>query len=319
MRSPETSRRPVAERRRPRGWVYAVALVTSVLGVAEGAGRVLAQGAEPVLRIGFVRGLWTDVSETDALAAMQVLGTTLASALPRPPRIEVEVYASSEHLIADLRTKRVDLIGVRTEAYPSLRRADLAPGTFYVSHRDGKPTERYVLLVPEALQPQGLAGLRQQDLYLVGGLRTGLSQAWIDTELAASKLPPSDAHFARVTTVAKTSQAVLPVFFKKAGACVVSRTGFETVREMNPQVGRALVILAESPPLLPSVLILRQDYDGRVREDVARALLTLHASTQGRQVLDLFGIERLVPGTDAELIGVRDLLEPHHAAAAGQR
>ena len=55
-------------------------------------------------------------------------------------------------------------------------------------------------------------------------------------------------------------------------ACVVARTGFETMCEINPQIGKQLKVIASSPEVVPAVFCFRADYSPPFKEDLLAGL-----------------------------------------------
>jgi hypothetical protein len=72
---------------------------------------------------------------------------------------------------------------------------------------------------------------------------------WLDTQLLRQQLPPSHSFFRSVKLVENASQAVLPVFFRQADACLLPRWSYDTMVELNPQVKEQTTILVHSPLL----------------------------------------------------------------------
>ena len=50
------------------------------------------------------------------------------------------------------------------------------------------------------------------------------------------------------------------LFFRTVDACLVTESGFQTIVEMNPQVGRRLRVLASSPRIVPFVTCFHSDF-----------------------------------------------------------
>jgi phosphonate transport system substrate-binding protein len=116
---------------------------------------------------------------------------------------------------------------------------------------------------------------------------------WLDTLLLRQKLPIVARFFHTVKRVDKSSQAVLPVFFRQTDACLVPRWAFDTMVELNPQVGNDLKIFIVSPMLARGAFFMRKNLppQKRVLVDVA---LKLQNSTRIRQFMTLFHSENLV-------------------------
>jgi ABC-type phosphate/phosphonate transport system substrate-binding protein len=81
---------------------------------------------------------------------------------------------------------------------------------------------------------------------------------------------------------------VLPVFFRQADACVVTRRGFKTMSELNPQVSQRLKVLAASPGLVPTGFGFRPDYTDPLKNTIVAELARIKDSPAGAQVLTLF-------------------------------
>ncbi|MCL4813904.1 MAG: PhnD/SsuA/transferrin family substrate-binding protein [Vicinamibacteraceae bacterium] len=111
-----------------------------------------------------------------------------------------------------------------------------------------------------------------------------------------------------MTSVSKPARAVLPVFFGQQDACLTTQYGFELMVELNPQLGTGLTVVASSPPMVHSVVVFDRRFSPANRDKVVTSLLALHESPRGQQVLSLFGLDRLVEGTPADLATALELL-----------
>jgi phosphonate transport system substrate-binding protein len=96
-------------------------------------------------------------------------------------------------------------------------------------------------------------------------------------------------------------------------ACVVDRSSFEVVCEMNPQIGQQLRIMAESEPLLDTVVCLNpsRSLTAKQETDMNHVLQKLQESPQGKQILMIFGIHGFVPFEEKYIESTRNLLENH--------
>jgi phosphonate transport system substrate-binding protein len=170
----------------------------------------------------------------------------------------------------------------------------------------GKPGYNYGLLCRTGAD---LDSLRGRELLVASAHAPELPRLWLDRLLGDSGRPRAATWFANVRHVDRLASAVLPVLFGDAAACVVTLGGFDTMREMNPQLGRDLQVLAVSQLLSPAVICVRPDIQAEFGDLLDAGMRSLHKEPEGRQILGLFGIERLVAFDDSHLDPVRELLE----------
>jgi len=104
----------------------------------------------------------------------------------------------------------------------------------------------------------------------------------------------------------------LPVFFKQADAAVVERHAFKTMVELNPQLNEQLTVLAHSQPLVHSISCLWRNADKQVKKAIVDMSYKLRESANGRQVLTLFQIDRVVAFKPAHFEALVALVKEHH-------
>jgi phosphonate transport system substrate-binding protein len=150
-----------------------------------------------------------------------------------------------------------------------------------------------VLLVHRDSGIQRLGDLKGKTLNLLQHARACLGSAWLDTLLARENLDPAADFFGKIVPVLKTGKAVLPVFFHQVDACLVTRNGYETMIELNPQTGQHLKALATSPPFVPVIFSFRADYNAPVNNQIVGELSRWHLNPAGRQILTLFQTDSL--------------------------
>ena len=127
-------------------------------------------------------------------------------------------------------------------------------------------------------------------------------------------LRPEDFH--EVEHVGNVSQALLPVFFGKAQACVVSESGYETMVELNPQIGKRLKTHLISEAFLTSVLCFRPGYVEKEPGIVLREGLKLNERPKGQQLLTLFRTKKLLEFKPEYLKSLENLLAKKDARRA---
>ena len=264
----------------------------------------------------FSSRMFTDIQENDAKAAVKAWG----EAVVRERRFGAEpiprVLDGVPALASAIQSGEADVISVTADEFMALG-MDAESDSLVVSVVGGQSTEEYLLLVHRDAAIESLDDLRQGAVLMHENPRTRLAPFWLDMILLEDGHPPAGQYFGRLGQVKKVSGVVLPVFFRQADACVVTRHGFETMTELNPQVGTQLLVLATSPPLLPGGALFYRRTGGPLGGvDLLREARNLHRSASGRQLLTLFQTERLDVVSTSALDGVRQLLSSHQRLIA---
>jgi hypothetical protein len=262
---------------------------------------------EKPLHIIFSSAMVSEMNENDAKAALDVLARKIAKAEQIDSTPTTAIRESNGPLQRDLENGEGDLVALRIEDYFAQEsRGILEPA--FVGLRGGNWAESFVVLVHRQSGIQDLSGLRGKRLITFLGGRAGLSTTWLNSLLLEDRLPELNEYFGDVQSAYKVSRTILPVFFKQADACLITKSGFDTVIQLNPQVGRDLLIIRQSSPVLPSLLCLRSSIERGLKDRIIEVLENLQADSSGKQVLLLFKLERLIPCTGAHIEESRNLM-----------
>jgi len=267
------------------------------------------------VRFAFSSRMFTDVNENDARAAMKAWGQTIATERGIPLEPVFQILVGPKAIAAAIRGKLIDAITLPTDEYWALRN-EVPLGSIILGSKDGLITGQYVLLVRSDSGIQRLADLRGHSLVVFQNPLTSLAPVWLETELLQHQLGLTEQFWGRVTESAKLLRAILPVFFHQADACLVTLKGFETMSELNPQIGRQLQILAKSEPVVPNLFCFRGDYLSPYREKLLQEVSRVNETPAGRQTLALFQTERLFQGDLAALDSACALLDLHRRLRA---
>lgn len=294
-----------AARRLPA--VIAAALVLAGLAVTVARG----DGPPDRLRrfhIIFSSSLFDEVAESDARAAVKVWAETFVRERHIQADPEPLVTENLSALLAAVRARQDDLVTISALEYLGLG-SEAVNDSFLVDATGGHVLKEYLLLVHQDSPARGLSDLARSRLLVQQNIRMSLAEPWLDTCLLQAGLPPTAEHFGTVRWQPKLSNVVLPVFFRQADACLVTRSGFETMVELNPQVGKMLRPIATSNGFLPSVTYVRPRTDGSLGSLNLRAeILRLQGTPQGQQMLRLFQVDRLMLVPPTMLDSARQLL-----------
>ncbi len=259
------------------------------------------------IRVAISESLVSDVNINDARAAMSVWIKRMSQELNILVEISPRVFDPTPEILRRARLGLFDSVALNVIEYRQI--ADVLDPSQIVAESNLAGLEQYVLLAKRSGGPQQLADLRGRRLCVLKGARMCVADAWLSTILDEGRLEHGEQFFGSVTTDAKASRVVLPVFFGQVDACLTSKRGFDTMSELNPQVARDLKALALSPPLVTTFYAFRKDYRGADRERFSKVYSSMSNSAAGRQLAALFQFDALVPRDASCLTSVLRILE----------
>ena len=263
--------------------------------------------------------IFYDVDVNDARAITKVWITTLVKRINETatdPVSETIVFSNLDAITRALRTGKVDLLILLPMEHLEISKQTPLQPILTGIVREAFSYE-YALLVHCETGAKSLGQLRGRKLVVDTGGKGRIPQMWLDTVLLENGLPESEGLFKQVKDVSKTSQAVLPVFFGKADACLVPLQTFRTMVELNPQLGEALTPLAKSPGFCRGLVCARQDIYDRYKGFIQEALHMLNLDPQGQQLLTIFRVDELISFEPSHLAGVRKLAQEYELLKAG--
>jgi phosphonate transport system substrate-binding protein len=246
----------------------------------------------PLFRIGFSKTTFGEVNENDAIAAVRVWAQAVARERDILADPQPTIFWNVNEIILALTNKSIDCICLTTDEYAMIP-SQMTGDTIVAGVVSGSITEEFVLLVHRKSGIDRLKDLEGHTLGLLESWRTKLAPTWLDTLLAQNGFGLASDFFGKITALTKTGKTVLPVFFRQTDACVVTRKGFETMIELNPQTGQQLKIVAASPPVVPVVFCFRSNYSSPLRKKIMDEITRWHLFPAGQQILTIFQTDML--------------------------
>jgi hypothetical protein len=260
-----------------------------------------------VVHVGFTSRSLASANRADVTAAMKAWLQIVARERKLALVVEPEIFDSVGDMGDALHHERLEVFSATTEEFVVLEKSTPVAKIF-ASIVGGKIQEQYVLLVRRDRTIRDLRDLRGETLILLEGPRTSLAPLWLDTELLRGKLPVRARFFAKITIVKKPNLAILPVFFRQAGAALVSRTNFEIAGELNPQLTKDVRVLVASPEVIPALGGFRANAVSGAVDLYRREALRIGESPGGKLVLNLFQTDGVAEIKESDLVGTRALL-----------
>ena len=239
------------------------------------------------IRFVFAKSMFTGVNENDAQAAMKVYAQTIGD--------QNGIYVSSAPLLVDgtneiaqaIGVKRGDLFALTAMEFLALEPLGLE-GPPLMSRIRKQATEEYVLLSRADGPLRQATDLKGRSLLVCSDVRSGLAPLWLEVLCREHGLGPATAALDRITYSPKPTQVVLPVFFGKADAGLVTRNSWEVMCELNPQLAKQLRIVAVSPPLVPALTVFLRGTPMALKQQVFRAVELSSTKPSYQQMMALF-------------------------------
>ncbi len=266
-------------------------------------------GSDEPLRIFFSKRVMLDLRDNDARAAVKAWTQMVFNQNDIHAEARTSIGSLAE-VIAGFQNDTIDGASLPTDEFIALSEK-VSTGFLYFPLNGTDPFEEYLLLVHSGSGITNLAGLRGHNLTVLRHHRMNLADIWLDTTLAKEGLPLKETYFETVRIETKGANVVLPVFFRKADACLITRRGFELMTELNPQVGNKLRVLLASPKLVPTMFCFNPRANSVYLTGARATILDLHRTVFGQQILTTFQIDRLAEGSAEWLESARTLMKEH--------
>ncbi|GAK60627.1 ABC-type phosphate/phosphonate transport system periplasmic component-like protein [Candidatus Vecturithrix granuli] len=225
--------------------------------------------------------------------------------------LTINVYEDLQALVQDFNMGRLDL--AITTALNYLRMTpQIEPNRdsdIYGVIVNGKKTYQYLALtrldagVADITDVCGKACLIRAD--------DAAGTLYLNTLLLKHGQPDLSACFEEVKESPSFSQVALGVFFKKGGVGVTTKSVFDTMVDLNPQLGKQLTILATSPELANGIFFFHKQVSPELKTLLLKHILNLQATSYGQQILLLYKIDDVAQFEPADLDSVKTLLQEY--------
>jgi len=267
--------------------------------------RTVAAEPRPQVRIGYSRSVtgWVDPSvvEASSRALMDVV-------LKRAGLSYSFGFVEDNQIITSLRRGTVNFVfATGLEYVATEEKLKIAPVAR--AQMMGKASFRLLLLVRKRDRIQKLEALRGKTVSFFPF--HALSRHFVDLVVAREGIKRTPL-FGRIVEKSKPQSPVLDLLLGEADACVTSDFVLGPMAELNPQVRRDLVVLRESETVSHSPFFGLAS-DAVLLQRIRRVATTLHETSQGRQLLLIFGLDRLAPAQASDFESLRKIARELHA------
>lgn len=213
---------------------------------------------------------------------------------------ETRIFKNQAELEHELQAGRLDLVVLLPNEYLSLRNRSLLE-PLYLSTRSNELYDTLLLVTRNDNGITAMHQLKGKNLIHPRGAANAVHRLWLETLTMRQGVREPNRYFSSMKEVNSSSQALMPVFFKRGDACIISRNSFNVMAELNPQLRSQMQVIEETAPMATGVICIRRSCEKQQREPLREILETLDRSVEGRQLLTLFRMSGLIPYRPAYL------------------
>ncbi len=261
------------------------------------------------LRFGFSLGPFNDVNLKDARIALDMLTREIVNQLSVRYFPVMTIYRNQKKLISDIENNKIDMVVISSIDYlQNENKLKIDPALVGVSNK--VVGVKFDLLVRKDSKIKKIEQLRGRTIAIPKSNDTDrLFRLWLKSLLHSAGIYNAKKFEELVEVEDRPSATILKVFFGQKTACIVDDQSYRVSVELNPQISQELTILRQSPKYLSTFFAFRKDMNKKTRHLVFEKSLKLDSYPEGKQILTLFKMDKLVPCYPRYLNSVRQLLQ----------
>ena len=232
------------------------------------------------------------VSPTDAQVAIEMNFERLSNTINPDFKVAIEFLMDVKSTVALIRQRKVHVLVTTGIDYLQLNKMINVEPLVVASKLADSPLESYILLARTGVSLKDLLSMKQRRLVVDSSNPWDVGRIWLETALNEKGHAPINRSFTDLQVAKKPMRTVLPVFFGRADACLVLKSAYDTMVELNPQLGRQLHVLMRSPGFVKNLICIVDDLDPGLVSEMDETLREMHTTDVGRQVLVIFQLQR---------------------------
>lgn len=270
---------------------------------------VLAEPTDDTVRMGFHVKIARDLSRAEVKAALSFWANELGSKFGVPT--QVRFYDDMGALRRDFDSGQVNFVITSSmEFVHHFKIEELAEG--FVG----------AIQVDHSLM---LASRAESDIRSVENLAgksialfkdDELSEVYLETLCLRHYRRACKEVFAKMETADTSNTLAMRLFFGKVDVILTRKNGLELAKELNPQMGKAIRVVREFPVKSSYYGFFSRAVDPAFRTRALMHVQTMHENPRGRQVLEVFKLDRLKLASEDELQPFVRLLHDYESLRA---
>ncbi len=226
----------------------------------------------------------------DVLATIKAWSQNAAKNHGLEAIFDVNIIQSSTQLCNDIEEERLEIVVASINEILPL---DPTFDTVFIPISKDPFFVRYVLVVHRKSSISTFEELNNKVVALPQGNFMQLAELWFDTYLQKDTRTSTSFSLIKKTDSKDISKVGMQVFFRQIDAAVMRRDTLSRMAQLNPQIKQDLLVIRESEPLIPMVLVFRPSWQTPLRNTMEKVISQLHTTPLGEQILMVFRCVRL--------------------------
>ncbi len=260
-------------------------------------------------RMGLSSNTLGTIKPNDYMASFKSWATMVGKEHGLPMKAEARLVDVDEHLRNILLNDQLDALTLTVQDLMFLK---VQPVNIFVARQENEIRVQYVVIVHKNSSITDLEGLKGGKIITHNSIQMVLARPWLEVLLAGHARGPLNRWLADLTVTENPSKCILQVFFRQAHAALVTKKAFELACELNPQLRKDLNVLSVSQPFIPNLFIFRPSYRGQYRDKLETAIVNLHTTPGGRQILSISQSSRMEKHPTSILEPTQQFLIKYH-------
>lgn len=252
------------------------------------------QSSNRKYRFIYSKDLFFNTKLEDAVALTKIFTEKIRKQKNVKDDFEIIVCETEDELIEAVKTNFDFVLSSTSDFIKLFKTGNVKP--VLVNQTQGNYGYVYYLISKNKKGFNKLEDLKNSKLRILSRSDGQVPSIWLEKLLRDKKLPRKDKFFKELSFDFVPTNVILPVYFNKIDAAIVTKASFELMCELNPTLLKEFNILEVSPALLFGVLCFDKKNTDTNRDKFIYDILTsMHNDVDGQQFLNLFSLEKIIP------------------------
>ncbi len=249
------------------------------------------------LEVALIRSAFLGSNEGDAAVAFKTLAKIIGKQKGYDIEITTIVFDHADEVAALPEEKRPHIIILASWPFLQLEKHGWITPVAATSVGSKGARDTFKIVVSGSSKVKTIEDLRGKNINILMMPQTQIGHTWLRSLLVERRLGTMDTFFKNIKIEGSPIDTILPVFFEQRDAALIASEKLKLMAELNPQLNTMKTIAVSEPLLcgLTCVNNIEWNSESKIKRDFIDAMLNLHLSPAGQQILNLFKADRNVP------------------------